>query len=55
MNIDAELHLLTISFQRKEKKKLDSSAIFNHLASHWQLCKQALCVGLGSERGRTPP
>lgn len=55
INIDAELHLLTISFQKKKNPRLDSSTVFNHLASHWQLCKQACCVGLGSDRWSTPP
>lgn len=31
------------------KKKSTSSMVFNNLASHWQLCKQAGCVGLCSE------
>lgn len=36
-------------------KRIKTSTAFNHLASHWQVCKQACCVGRHSERRRTPP
>lgn len=35
--------------KKREKKKPTSSMVFNHLSSHWQLCKQSGCEGFGSE------